>query len=183
MAVAVRSPVERASLEALLGAQPDIRITPVAAEADVIVSDGIPEDREGAVVLLSPDPHRGWRSAMRRGVRAVLGGDATAAQLAAAVAAVAAGLVVLHPEDLGALGVPAQTEAGLDAALAEPLTPREVEVLTLMAEGFSNKEIAGRLDISNHTVKFHVASILGKLGAGSRTEAVSIGLRQGLVML
>ena len=60
---------------------------------------------------------------------------------------------------------------------------RENEVLQMLASGFANKTIAARLKISEHTVKFHVASILGKLGAGSRTEAVSLGIRRGLVML
>ena len=66
---------------------------------------------------------------------------------------------------------------------ATPLTPRELEVLRLMADGASNKIIAHRLGISDHTVKFHVASILSKLNAGTRTEAVMLGVRQGLVYL
>jgi len=69
------------------------------------------------------------------------------------------------------------------ADLAEELTPRESEVLQMLANGLANKEIAARLSISEHTVKFHVASILGKLGAGSRTEAVSLGIRRGIVLL
>jgi len=69
------------------------------------------------------------------------------------------------------------------ASMAEPLTPREVEVLGMLAEGQSNKSIAYRLGISEHTVKFHVTSIMGKLNAGSRTEAVTQGIRQGLIML
>jgi DNA-binding NarL/FixJ family response regulator len=69
------------------------------------------------------------------------------------------------------------------AELPEPLTRREREVLQMLASGLGNKLIAARLVISEHTVKFHVASILGKLGAGSRTEAVSIGIRRGLVLL
>jgi DNA-binding NarL/FixJ family response regulator len=67
--------------------------------------------------------------------------------------------------------------------LAEPLTRREREVIQMLASGLGNKEIAARLNISDHTVKFHVASILGKLGAASRTEAVSLGIRRGLVLL
>ena len=67
--------------------------------------------------------------------------------------------------------------------LLEPLTPREQEVLRLLALGLANKEIASRMNISEHTVKFHVAAILGKLGAASRTEAVAIGIRHGLVLL
>lgn len=66
---------------------------------------------------------------------------------------------------------------------ATPLTPRELEVLRLMADGASNKIIAHKLGISDHTVKFHVTSILSKLNAGTRTEAVTLGVRQGLVYL
>ena len=67
--------------------------------------------------------------------------------------------------------------------LAESLTPRESEVLRLLADGLGNKEIAARMNVSEHTVKFHIRSILGKLGASSRTEAVSRGLRSGLIEL
>jgi DNA-binding CsgD family transcriptional regulator len=65
--------------------------------------------------------------------------------------------------------------------LIEALTPREIEVLRLMSDGLVNKEIAGRLGISEHTAKFHVASILGKLQASSRTDAVARGIRRGLI--
>jgi DNA-binding NarL/FixJ family response regulator len=70
-----------------------------------------------------------------------------------------------------------------DTELAEPLTPREREVLGLLGDGLGNREIAARLNISEHTIKFHIRSILGKLGASSRTEAVSRGLRSGLIEL
>ncbi len=63
------------------------------------------------------------------------------------------------------------------------LTPRELEVLGLIGDGLPNKTIAGRLDISEHTVKFHVNAILGKLGAQSRTEAVTLATRMGLITL
>jgi NarL family two-component system response regulator YdfI len=67
--------------------------------------------------------------------------------------------------------------------IEEPLTPREIEVLELLAEGRSNKSIAERLGISDQTVKFHLASIFGKLGASTRTEAVRLALRRGLISL
>jgi DNA-binding CsgD family transcriptional regulator len=67
--------------------------------------------------------------------------------------------------------------------LVEPLTPREHEVLVLLADGLRNREIAIRLAISEHTVKFHLASIFGKLGASSRTEVVRRALRLGLIDL
>ena len=65
----------------------------------------------------------------------------------------------------------------------EMLTPREKEVLQMLGLGKSNKEIAARLKISEHTAKFHVASVLGKLGAATRAEAVSIAMRRGLILL
>jgi two-component system nitrate/nitrite response regulator NarL len=84
--------------------------------------------------------------------------------------------LVLHPEAL----VPSRTG---DTAVASgaPLTPREREIVELMADGANNRIIASRLAISRHTVKFHVASILAKLGARSRTEAVALALRRGLL--
>ena len=66
-------------------------------------------------------------------------------------------------------------------SLIEPLTPREQEVLVLLADGLRNREIATRLGISEHTVKFHLAAIFGKLGASSRTEVVRKALRLGLI--
>lgn len=71
---------------------------------------------------------------------------------------------------------------GFASAAEEPLTPRELEVLDLMAEGLPNKAIAARLGISDQTVKFHAASIIGKLGATNRTEAVRRAMRRGLVI-
>jgi DNA-binding NarL/FixJ family response regulator len=70
-----------------------------------------------------------------------------------------------------------------DDDFEETLTPREIEVLGLLAEGLSNKAIAGRLGISDQTVKFHVAAICGKLGAANRTDAVRRAMRRGLVSL
>jgi len=121
--------------------------------------------------------------ALRAGIRAALPSDISPEQLVAALQAVASGLLVLHPSHANE-GLPAGSPAprALDE-LAESLTPRELEVLQMLAAGLSNKEIAGRLNISEHTVKFHVASILGKLGAASRTEAVSLGIRRGIVLL
>jgi len=82
-----------------------------------------------------------------------------------------------------AIVIASQTSADVDEALIEPLTPRETEVLALVAEGLSNKAIADQLSISDQTVKFHVASIAGKLGAANRTEAVRRAVRRGLIVL
>jgi DNA-binding NarL/FixJ family response regulator len=107
------------------------------------------------------------------------------AEILAAVEAAANGLAVLDPQDLDALlssaaPAPAQAQAEVGASA---LTPRELEALRMMAEGAANKIIAWKLGISEHTVKFHVASILARLGASSRTEAVTIGIRKGFVLV
>jgi NarL family two-component system response regulator YdfI len=119
-------------------------------------------------------------SALRSGIRGTISWDATPQEIEGAVHAVNAGLVVTTPASLAALLPVAQP---LAEDFAEPLSDRELEVLDLLAEGLSNKLIAHRLSISEHTVKTHVASIFAKLGTSSRTEAVSQAIRRGLVML
>ena len=120
-------------------------------------------------------------------IRSVLPLQVTSDQLLAAIQATVAGLAVtLEPfvqtEDAYAASDTADG-IGLAGRLAEHLTARETVVLRLMALGLGNKEIASRLDISEHTAKFHVSSILAKLGAASRTEAVTIGMTRGLVAI
>ena len=138
--------------------------------------------RETAVVVLLDQSAPVWAGqAMRAGVRGVLSSDAEAGQLALAIEAAAGGLFVLHPDEVRAERSSSPRAATLE--LSEPLTARERQVLQMLGGGLGNKEIASRLKISGHTVKFHVASILGKLGASSRTEAVAIGLRRGLILL
>ena len=121
--------------------------------------------------------------AIQLGIRGVLPADVAAVQLISAVVAVAKGLVVLQPGELALAAASTRTRNGEAAELFEPLTPREKEVLQMLAGGLGNKQIAAHLKISEHTAKFHVASILGKLGASSRTEAVALGLRRGLILL
>jgi NarL family two-component system response regulator YdfI len=111
-------------------------------------------------------------SALRAGIRGVIAWDATPQEIEGALHAINAGLVVTMP---GAQQLPED--------LTEPLSARELDVLDRLAEGLSNKLIAHALNISEHTVKTHVASIFAKLGASSRTEAVSQAIRRGLVML
>ena len=138
-----------------------------------------------AIVLLTEEARRPLGAeALRAGVRAVLPRHASGEEIIAAIEAAAAGLIVIHPDTVGALqpGPTASTRAGVVIA-HQPLTPREIEVLGMIAEGLGNKIIAARLGISEHTVKFHIASIFVKLNARSRTEAVTIGVRQGLLMI
>ena len=106
---------------------------------------------------------------------AILRSEASAEQILRTVKTVNAGLLTFD-----ASLIPQYTTLG---EASEALTPRENEVLALLAEGLSNREIASQLSISEHTIKFHIRSILGKLGASSRTEAVTRGLRSGLIEL
>ena len=167
------SAVTRAGLEALLAEHSDFSAS--AANADVVLTDDADLPEGGApVVLLGGD--LSVQDGLRSGARVVLPRDAPPAQIVAAVYAAAAGLIAAPAEDAGFLLPAAHAEEN-----AEPLTPRELDVLEMLAEGLSNKMIAYRLSISEHTAKFHVNSILAKLHAGTRTEAVMRGVRLGLV--
>ena len=139
--------------------------------------DWLPELLElTPIVLLSPEPDPAIFNLVRRaGVGGVLESNASSEQIVQAIKCVASGLMVFD----SAL-TPQSSE---HEPLAEQLTPRESEVLRLLANGLGNKDIAVKLSISEHTIKFHIHSILGKLGAASRTEAVTRGLRSGLIEL
>jgi len=129
-----------------------------------------------------PDPH--WvRRALAAGVNAIISREAARDDLQLAIDAADTGLVLLHPTSVRGLIAPADFALKSDDYRVEELTAREREVLHLMSAGLGNKEIALRLGISDHTVKFHASSIMGKLGASSRTEAVSQGIRLGLISL
>jgi two-component system, NarL family, response regulator YdfI len=122
--------------------------------------------------------------ALRVGVHAVLPRSTTADEIVAAIMAAAAGLVVLSSDVLEFLLSSAPTHnRQLSPSPIQTLTVREIEVLDLLAEGQGNKAIAKRLGISEHTVKFHISSIFSKLNAQSRTEAVTLGARLGLIFL
>ena len=187
VSVVGRSATLESLSEQIVDVEPDVVLGDASgdnAEAllDALLSSNLAT--ETAVLLLSDHPRPGWTAeALRAGVRAILPSEVSPEQLAAALEAAMAGLVVVHPSAI-AVALPAPSAALSPLAeLAEPLTPREREVLEMLASGLVNKEIAAKLSISEHTVKFHVASILGKLGAATRTEAVSLGFRRGLVLL
>jgi len=130
------------------------------------------------VALVSDEAHA--LAAQAAGTRGLLPRDSSPERLVAALVAAGQGLVVLDPS-LSARLMGAAASSSL--SLVEELTPREMEVLRLLAEGLPNKAIAHRLGISEHTVKFHVNALLGKLGAQSRTEAVIRATRLGLILL
>jgi DNA-binding NarL/FixJ family response regulator len=122
--------------------------------------------------------------ALRHGVAGVIGRDATQEEMTAAIVALAAGLTVVDSRFRDALGI-GSAEVGSSVRLVEfePLSGREREVLERVARGLPNKAIALELGISEHTVKFHVASLLAKLNAGSRTEALAHAMQAGLLKL
>ena len=137
-------------------------------------------DRVALVVLLDgADPEDGVR-ALKAGARAVLHRSSSRNEIIAAIKVITSGLVVLPPELLATL---LHEAPPADDVLKAQLTRREFEVLAAMADGASNKAIARQLGISFHTAKFHVAAILAKLDADSRTEAVATAAQSGLVML
>lgn len=176
--------------------QPDVLIVEVerpSASALTIFRElsGEVETRETArspaVILLFDEPETAYLlEALRAGALAVLPRMSSSAEIAAAVEAAASGLVTLRPQTFEALLSPYPQfvrEEFNDGRQVEALTAREVEILGMLAEGLGNKMIAFRLGISDHTVKFHVSSIFAKLGVSSRTEAVTLGIRRGLIML
>ncbi len=119
---------------------------------------------------------------LRSGVRAILPRESDADDILAAIYATYDGLVLLSTptaESLAAVYSDHPLEA--DAELSAEITSRETDVLKMLAEGLVTKDIAERLGISEHTVKFHISSILDKLGASTRTEAVTLGIRRGLI--
>jgi DNA-binding NarL/FixJ family response regulator len=205
IAIAIFSPdpALRRSLAQSLGADPAVTIVGLADDppalvrliqqsyVDAVLSDAPPPDdwrmahgRTAFVVLLEEtDPEAGI-AALAAGAAAVLPRAAGRDEIVDTIAAVRKGLTVL-PRGLLAtlLEGPAPADAPPDGDVAAPLTPREIEVLAAMADGASNKAIARRLGISFHTAKFHVAAILAKLDADSRTEAVTRAAQRGLVML
>lgn len=169
--------------------QPDVVILELGLHDDV-VSDklltlGEISQHISAIVILNEDSQTDWTTeALRSGVRAILPRSATANEIIAAIFATAAGLMVLHPDVVDSLvSVLPSAVRELPTSPLMALTPREIQVLSMLAEGLGNKSIAQRLSISEHTVKFHVSSIFTKLNAKSRTEAVTLGARQGLIML
>jgi two-component system, NarL family, response regulator YdfI len=167
--------------------QADVLVVDASSEAPEAIIESLAESDLAAeipiVVLTEAASPSASAEVLQAGIRAVLPSEISTGQLAAALQAAAAGLVVLHPTEIPA-AFPTATPASQSLAeLPEPLTRREREVLQMLAAGLANKEIAARLNISDHTAKFHVAAILGKLGAATRTEAVALGIRRGLVLL
>jgi DNA-binding NarL/FixJ family response regulator len=204
--VADDHPVLREGLVAVLGTQPDFDVVGEAADGsetvrlaktlhpDVILLDlempgtngvaaleGLRDAGSGAraIVFTAYDTDERILGALRAGARGYLLKGASRKEIFDAIRTVHAG---------GSLLEPGVTNRLLDHVREgreppEPLTPRELEVLGLIAQGLHNSEIAGRLFVTERTVKFHVSSILAKLGADNRTEAVALAARRGLIRM
>jgi two-component system, NarL family, response regulator YdfI len=208
--IVASSSISQSGLENLLRASTSLQVVRVVSDfgqlsesveelqPDVVVAEVTGQDRSlpeeilkmseeapvGIVLLVDDANTERDMEAFRGGVRAVLPRNVSSGAIIAAVEAVGAGLAVLLPAGLDTLlRESSASHRAVSPPLVEALTPREIEVLGMMVEGWGNKEISTRLGISEHTVKFHVASIMGKLNASSRTEAVTSGIRHGLIML
>jgi DNA-binding NarL/FixJ family response regulator len=176
--VSARDPMLKEGLEAVIADADGLSLT--QSRPDVLLTSA-PRDELASAPAIVMIGDAAWSAALLRlGVRAILPPDASAAEIVGAVSAAAGGLAVVDPAQLETfVGEPAMQPVSEPG----PLTSRELEVLRMLADGVANKNIAWNLKISEHTVKFHVAQILAKLNAGTRTEAVTIGIRKGLIMV
>jgi len=147
-------------------------------DVDVVLADRPVETAAPVIALASGKAPESWPA----DVRAVVPTEVDAATLAAVITVVAAGYAVAPHNDVASEEPWADPRDGGDE-LPFLLTPRECQVLALLAEGASNKDIARALAVSVHTAKFHVASLTEKLGARGRFEAIAIAIRAGLVMV
>ena len=202
IAVAATSAVRRAGLESIIRSHAEFHLAgsfgAVASlvsfarstELDVIVIDTdsirdllLEPTSDAAIVLLTEVTEaRSISRLLRSGVRAILSRESEPDDVLSAIYASYDGLVLLSTptaESLAALYGDQPLE--VEAELSEEITSRETDVLRMLAQGLVNKDIAARLGISEHTVKFHISSILDKLGASTRTEAVTLGIRRGLI--
>lgn len=206
--IGARSEVVRAGLTSLLTADPRFQVVGTFSiddltrvedlQPEVVLLDlDSPSDESlsaaiqsgGALVnsslmILTEDPESLAVDVLGSGLRAILPRYATPEEIIAAIQAAATGLVALHPDIFDSMlsRIRPGQQSELDPS-GQILTPREIEVLRMIAEGLGNKEIASKLSISDHTVKFHISSIFAKLGASNRAEAVTLGIRHGLIMV
>ena len=202
IAVAATSAVRRTGLESIIRSHAEFHLAgsfgAVASlvsfarstELDVIVidTDSIPDlllepTSDAAIVLLTEVTEaRSISRLLRSGVHAILSRKSDPDDVLSAIYASYDGLVLLSTATAESLAaVYGDQPLEVEAELSEEITSRETDVLRMLAQGLVNKDIAARLGISEHTVKFHISSILDKLGASTRTEAVTVGIRRGLI--
>jgi NarL family two-component system response regulator YdfI len=202
IAVMATSAVRRGKLESIVRSHVEFRLAgsfgavaslmsfALSTELDVIVIDSdlirdllIQPTSDGTIVLLTEvSDARSISRLLRSGVRAILSRESDPDDVLSAIYAAYDGLVLLSTATAESLtSVYSDQPLEVEEELSEEITSRETDVLRMLAEGLANKEIAARLGISEHTVKFHISSILDKLGASTRTEAVTLGIRRGLI--
>jgi NarL family two-component system response regulator YdfI len=202
IAVAATSAVRRAGLESIIRSHAEFQLAgsfgtvaslaPLARsrDLDVVIIDSnsihdllLEPTLEAAIVLLAEvSDARSISRLLRSGVRAILSRESEPEDVLSAIFAVHDGLVLLSMPAAESLAAVFGDQAPeFEDELSEEITSRETDVLRMLAEGLVNKDIAARLGISEHTVKFHISSILDKLGASTRTEAVTQGIRRGLI--
>ena len=179
----VNSLLDRGDLSSLTELQPDLLLLEQAAESDwwQDLTQLLPSLNLPAVLLTDSLTNAEMNEYLDLGFKAFLPRLTTADEIIAAINAVILDLIVIHP-DFASLREDNSAITPLPGARVV-LTSRELEVLQLLAAGLDNKAIALQLQISKHTVKFHLSSIFSKLNVSSRTEAVTLGLRQGLIIL
>ncbi|MCC5627428.1 response regulator transcription factor [Nostoc sphaeroides CHAB 2801] len=205
--VVATSPVVRAGLSAVVTTNPRLKVVGSASDLDVLAREVgqlqpdvvlvdlsgnlqqsvwekllvIQEQQYplGMIVIVEELDSIDLETGLRSGIRGILPSTSTESEIVAAVEAIASGLVVLHPDAIELLSIREKVVANP----VQTLTPREIEVLGMLGSGLGNKAIAKGLHISEHTVKFHLSSIFQKLSVSSRTEAVAVGVRLGLIML
>lgn len=205
--VIAASPVIRMGLSAMLDDNPKLTVVKSVSDIDsisdviaqlqpdVVLLDWNSNDYESisyssqfispTIILIDELEDINLGAVLTAGVKGILPQTSGESEIIAAVKAVASGLVVLHPQVIDNLQLPKETnlQEQADINFTQTLTPREIEVLQMLTSGLSNKAVAQQLHISEHTVKFHVSSIFQKLNVSTRTEAVAVGIRLGLIML
>ena len=201
------SPVIRMGLSAMLDDNPKLTVVKsgsdidslsdeiIELQPDIVLLDWNSSDFESislsqqfisaTIILVNELEDIDFGAILNVGVKGILPQTSTESEIIAAVKAVASGLVVLHPEVIDNLQL--QKSANLrqqaDINSIQTLTPREIEILQMLTPGLSNKAIAQQLNISDHTVKFHVSSIFQQLKVSTRNESEAVGVRLGLIML
>lgn len=204
--VVAASPVVRAGLSAVVASNPHMTVVGSVSDVDVLAREVKQLQPDVVLLDLASDSPSVWdqllliqeeqdplrviliveelaeidtEAALRSGVRGILLDSSTELEILTAIEAIALGLVVLHPDILEFFSVREKVAPNA----VQTLTPREIEVLQMLGSGLGNKAIAKNLQISEHTVKFHVSSIFQKLAVSTRTEAVTVGVRLGLILL
>jgi two-component system, NarL family, response regulator YdfI len=202
--VVATAAVSRAGLSAALSINPNIAVVGTASDLDVLL-EGVDSQLDVILIDLGDSPQTSvwekltllqtqlevpipialydWEgnldAAIRAGVRGILPDTSTELELSAAMEAIASGWLVLHPTAIELFDL----REKVNPDPVKILTPREIEVLVQIGAGLSNKAIARNLHFSEHTVKFHISSIFQKLAVSTRTEAVTAGVRMGLILL